>query len=47
MELCPFKIFPMKIMSALKLLYRREYIHETLYKYKLQSDDMQRKKQEP
>ena len=32
----------MKIMSALQLKYRREYFHETLYKYEPSSDDVQR-----
>ena len=36
--------FSMKIVSALQLWYRREYFHNTLFKYKSLSDDVQRKK---
>ena len=42
-KLWPFEIFRMKIMSALYFLYRREYFHETLYKYKPSSYNMQKK----
>ena len=41
-ELCPFEIFPMKILSALQLKNRQRYFHETGYKNKLVSDNMQR-----
>lgn len=37
----PFKIFGMKIMSALKLKNRGKYFQETWYKYKIPSDDVQ------
>ena len=43
-ELCPFEIFHMKIVSPLYLLYRREYFHESLYKYKPPSDYLQKQK---
>ena len=39
----PFENFPLKIVSALWLWYPREYFHENLYKYRLSSDDVQRK----
>ena len=44
MELCPFEIFRMKIMTAILLLFCQEYFHETLYNYKPPSDDGQRKR---
>ena len=44
MELWPFEIFALKIVSALLLQYCPEYFHETLYKYKPLSDNVQRKR---
>ena len=39
--LCPFEIMSMKIISTLQLKNRQTYFHETGYKCKLVSDNMQ------
>ena len=42
MELCPFENFRMKIVSTLQLKNRQTYFHETGYKNKLVSDNVQK-----
>ena len=43
-ELCPFKMFHFKILSALYLYNRKEFFSETWYKFKISTDDIQRRK---
>ena len=41
-EICAFENFPIKILSALQLKNVQRYFHETGYKNKLVSDNVQR-----